>query len=254
MRRDAAIFVSYRFRTVTPLVGLLFTLTTFFYVSKLVRPEALGSQGRYFAFVVLGVITASLLTSALGSAQIIRTELMAGNFERIVVSPLGPVWGVIAVAAFPICYAITLSGITVGAATLLYGIPIHAGGIGPAVGVGLLGSLCLSCIGLLFVAGMLAFKSSLAVTWVVAGLSLIGGAYFPVRLFPGWIRWVADIQPFTPMVDLLRHFLIGIRMPEPLWLEWVKLIGFAAVLAPVAALLLWLAIDLSRRRGTLLEY
>lgn len=254
MRRDAAIFLSYRFRMLGQALGLLLTLTTFFYVSKLVKPQALGSQNRYFAFAMLGVITAGLLNSALGSAPIVRIELMTGNFERLLVSPAGPVWGVIAVAAFPICYGIAFSTTMVAIATVLYGIPIQTVGIAPAIGVGLLGALCFFCIGLLFVAGLLAFRSTFAVTWVVAGLSLLGGAYFPVRLFPFWLRWVSDVQPFTPMVNLLRHLLMGVQTPEPAWLELAKLAGFTAVLAPIAAGLLGLAIGMSRRRGTILEY
>jgi ABC-2 type transport system permease protein len=89
---------------------------------------------------------------------------------------------------------------------------------------------------------------------VVAGLSLLGGAYFPIRLFPGWIRWASDVQPFTPTVDLLRHLLIGTRPVEPVWLDLVKLAGFTAVLIPLAITALWLAINLSRRRGTILDF
>jgi ABC-type uncharacterized transport system permease subunit len=112
----------------------------------------------------------------------------------------------------------------------------------------------LACIGLFFVAGLLAFKSALGATWVIAGLSLLGGAYFPTRLFPSWIRWTSDVQPFTPTVDLLRHLLIRTRTLEPIWLELVKLVGFSILLTPVSVSAVWLAVHLSRRRGTIMEY
>ena len=114
--------------------------------------------------------------------------------------------------------------------------------------------MSLACIGLLFVSALVAFKSAVGSTWVIAGLSLVGGAYFPLRLLPGWIRWVSDVQPFTPTIDLLRHLLIGTKPMEPVWLEVVKLIGFAGVLMPVSATVLWLGVQLSRRRGTMLEF
>lgn len=254
MRRDLEIFLSYRTRLVSQVLGMLFTLTTFYYVAKLVRPGAVGPHGRYFAFVVVGVVTVAVLTSAVNIAQIVRMELMAGNFERAVISPMGPVWGVISIAAFPISYAVLLSAAMLALAAGVFGIPLNGGGVAPALGVALLGAVSLACIGLLFVAGLLAFKSAMGATWVVAGLSLLGGAYFPLRLFPDWVRWTAYAQPFTPAVDLLRHLLIGTPTQQSVVLELVRLAGFTVVLTPIAVAALWLAIGLSRRRGTLLEY
>ena len=212
------IFVSYRLRVVSQVVGMLFTLAIFFYIGKLIRPGAVGPHGEYFAYVVVGIVTTSVLTTA----QIVRMELMAGNFERILISPLGPVWGVISIAAFPILYATAFAGAMLSLAAPVFGVPLRVAEILPALGVGVLGAVSLGCIGLLLVGGLLAFKSALGATWVIAGLSLLGGAYFPLRLFPSWIRWTSDVQPFTPTVDLLRHLLIGTRTLEPVWLELVS--------------------------------
>ena len=254
MKRDASIFLTYRFRVPGQILAMFLTLTIFYYVGKLVRPGAIGPRGQYFAFVVVGIVTIVVLTSALNTAQLVRMELMAGNFERVVISPLGPVWGVISLIAFPVCYATVFSGAMLGLAAIVFGVPLDTVGIVPAIGVAVLGALSLACIGLLFVGALLAFKSAAGATWVIAGLSLLGGAYFPVRLFPGWIRWTSDVQPFSPTVDLLRHLLIGTRPLEPAWLELVKLVGFTAVLMPVSVVVLWLAVHLSRRRGTIMEY
>jgi ABC-2 type transport system permease protein len=254
MRRDAAIFVTYRLRVVGQAAGMLLTMATFYYVAKLIKPGAVGARDQYFAFAMLGILVTSILTSALTTAQVVRMELMAGNFERVLVSPMGPIWGVVAIAAFPVTYAIVFACAMLGVASAVFGIPIHVGGLLPGLGVALLGAASLAAIGLLFVAGLLAFKSSMGATWVIAGLSLLGGAYFPVRLFPGWIAWASEVQPFTPTVDLLRHLLVGTPTRQPVWLELVKLAGFTAALAPIALAALALAVRVSRRRGTILEY
>jgi ABC-2 type transport system permease protein len=254
IRRDAMIFVSYRFRIASQVIGMLFTLTIFFYIGKLVRPGAVGPHGAYFAYAVVGIVTTSVLTSALLSTEIVRMELMAGNFERILISPIGPVWGVVCVTAFPILYAVTFAGVMLALAAAVFGVPINVGEIAPALGVGILGAVSLGCIGLLFVGALIAFKSALGATFVVAGLSLLGGAYFPLRLFPGWIRWTSDVQPFTPTVDLLRHLLLGTPTIDPAWLEVAKLVGFTAVLLPISIGVLWLAVHFSRKRGTIMEY
>jgi ABC-2 type transport system permease protein len=254
VRRDAAIFVSYRFRVVTQVLGMLFSLATFYYIAKLVRPNAVGGGGHYYAFVVIGIVIMSVLTAALSTAQIVRMELVQGNFERLLISPLGPVGGVISVAVFPIAYALAFAVVMLMLAEAIFGLSLHAAGIPLALAVGAIGSVAFGSIGLLFVASLLAIKSPAGPNWVVAGLSLLGGAYFPTKLFPGWVRWISEVQPFTPAVDLLRHLLVGTPPTQPVWLDLVKLGGFTALLIPAAIGAVWLATNATRRRGTIMEY
>ena len=197
VRRDAAIFATYRLRIVTQAMTTMFTLTMFYYIAKLVRPDAVGGRGHYYAFVVVGTAIISVLTAALTTSNIVRMELVQGNFERIVVSPLGPVGGVVAVAAFPILYSIASSALMLGLAAAFFGVPFHAAAIPLALCVGVLGALALCSIGFFFTAGLLAYKSSMGTTWVIAALGLLGGAYFPAKLFPGWAptRWATLPRP-----------------------------------------------------------
>lgn len=196
----------------------------------------------------------AVLTSALNTSQVVRAELMAGNFERILISPLGPVGGVVAVAAFPIVYATLFAALMLTLAAGVFGVPVHPVGIPPALGVAMLGALAFAAIGLFFVAALFAYKSAMGVTWVIAALGILGGVYFPITLVPGWIRWVSEVQPFTPAVDLLRHLLVNTPSIQPVWLELLKLAGFTAVLMPASAAALWFAVNVSRRRGTIMEY
>ena len=87
-----------------------------------------------------------------------------------------------------------------------------------------------------------------------AGIALVSGLYFPIVLLPEWIQWVADVQPFTPAVDLLRHLLVGLPLREPAWTSILKLVGFAIVLLPLAAWAVSCAIRRARRTGTIIEY
>jgi ABC-2 type transport system permease protein len=254
VKRDAAIFTSYRFRILGQALAMLFTLTMFFYIAKLVRPDAIGPHGNYYAFAVVGIVIMAVLTSALSTCDLVRMELMQGNFERMLVSPLGPVGGVFAVAAFPILYSTLFACAMLTLAVGIFGVPLHPTGIPLALVAAAFGAVAFACIGLLFVAALLAFKSSIGATWLIAAVSLLGGAYFPVKLFPEWLRWTSDVQPLTPVVDLLRHLLVGTRLIHPAWLELLKLGAFTAVLIPVSTAVLWFAVGWSRRRGTIIEY
>jgi ABC-2 type transport system permease protein len=118
-----------------------------------------------------------------------------------------------------------------------------------------LGTLAFSCFGVALIGTVLVMKHAIAGTnWIVAGISLIAGLYFPVTLLPDWIEWMSQVQPFTPTVDLLRNVLVGTPLTDPAWISVLKVAGFAAVLMPVSVWLLRVMVRASRRRATILEY
>jgi ABC-2 type transport system permease protein len=254
VRRDMRIFLSYRFRWVTRIVGTLLSLITFYYVSKLARADAVGNHASYFAFLLVGIVALPVLTGAMTIAQFVRQELVAGNFERFLVSPTGPVVGILAMLLFPLAFALLLAVITMALGIVLFGVHVHLGSIPLTLAVMTLGCIAFASIGLLFVAALIAFKSSAGVTWVIAGLGLVGGVYFPLSLFPGWIRWAGNVQPLTPTIELLRHLLVGTPLVHAAWVDWLKLAGFAAALLPLSTYVLSRSLKLSRGQGTIMEY
>src|SRR3954462_11176844 len=94
VRRDALMFLSYRTVVFTQILALLFNLTLFYFISRMVRVESLGSSDAYFAFVVVGLVIMQVLVATLGTPPgTVRQELVAGPLERFVVSPFGAVNG-----------------------------------------------------------------------------------------------------------------------------------------------------------------
>jgi ABC-2 type transport system permease protein len=107
----------------------------------------------------------------------------------------------------------------------------------------------------MLLATVLVAKQVLAgTTFIVAGIALIAGLYFPVTLLPDWIQWASDVQPFTPAVDLFRWALVGRPLQDSALLDVLRIIGFAAVLLPLAVLLLRAAVRFAQGRGTIIEY
>lgn len=255
LRRDAMIFASYRLRVLAQLLSLVFSLTLFHFLSKLVGARAFRTPEDYYAFAVIGLVILAVLNSTLaGPPSLVRQELVAGTFERLAVSPFGPVGSLLAMLLWPFCFAVVTGAAMLGFAAAAFG--LHVSGNAPlAIPLGALGALSFLPFGVLLLAGVLLFKQTAsATTWVIAGVSLVGGLYFPVSLLPGWVRWASDVQPFTPATDLLRHVLVGTPLHQAAWLDAARLVGFAVVLLPVAIWLLGRAIDAGRRRGTLMEY
>ncbi len=255
-RRDLAIFTSYPFSWVTPILTGIFTVTLFHYISRLVRADSVGSPDDYFAFVVVGLVILGILTSTLGTPQAtLRQELVAGTFERMVLSPMGPVGGVMAMLIFPFVYALVLGLLMLAFAAAVFGLPIEWPTLPLGIAGASLGALAFAPFGLLLAAMVLVFKRATAgATFVIAGISLVAGIYFPVTLLPDSVEWTSEVQPFTPAVDLLRHLFVGAELKDSAWLDVGKLVGFTLVLLPAAAWVLAQAVELSRRRGTIIEY
>jgi ABC-2 type transport system permease protein len=255
-RRDAQLFWSYRLRAVSQTFALLFSLTVFFYVSKLVRVAPFTSPGAYFAWVAVGLVILTVLTATLTAVPLaVRQELVAGTFERFVVSPTGAAAGVAAMLLFPLASSVVLGGTQLLIATIVFGLDLHWSTAFLAFPVGVLAALAFAPFALGMAAAVVVVKQiSGGVTFITTGLAFLGGFFFPVALLPGWIRWASEVQPFTPALELLRHLLVGTPMTQPALTSLARIAAFAVVGIPVGAFLLVRAVRTARARGTLIEY
>ncbi len=256
LRRDTTLFVSYRLRFFTQVLGTFFSMTLFYYVSRLVRVEQFPSPDAYYAYVVVGLIILQVLNSTLASPPgAVRSELLSGTFERILLSPFGPLPGLVSLLIFPCLLALMIGAVMVAFAALVFGLDLQWTTAWLAFPLGILGAMAFAPFGMLLLAVVLVSKQApTGTTWIVAAISLIAGLYFPVTLLPDWIEWASEVQPFTPAVELLRNVLVGTPMSDPLWLALAKLVGFSTVLWPGAIWVANRAIAAGQRRGTIIEY
>jgi ABC-2 type transport system permease protein len=254
--RDWRITISYRARFFTHLLSVFFSLTLFHFIAELVRARSFHGAQAYFGFVVIGLISLQVLNSTLQiPPSTLRGELVAGTFERFALSPTGGVRGLAATLVFPFLYALVSGLAMLLFAGLVFGVRLDWASLPLVVPVGILGALGFAPFGVLFLAVVLVTKQAVSgATFLIAGISLIAGLYFPVALLPAWMRWLSKVQPFTPSVDLLRRVMVGARLHEAASVEVLKVAGFALILLPASLWVLKLAMGASRRRGTLLEY
>ena len=256
LRRDLQLMLSYRFRVVTQILTTIFTLTLFYYISRLVNVQSFASPDDYYAFAVIGIITLQIINSTLlAPPMMLRQELVAGTFERLAVSPFGPLYGTVSMVLFPLVQTLVVVFAMLVFAAAVFGLQLEWPSAIGAIPVGALAAVAFIPFGLAVLAVVIVVKqAAAAANWVIAAMSLVAGLYFPVALLPGWLQWMSDVQPFTPAADLLRHLLVGIPLTDPLWLDLLRLALFPLVLIPVAVWLLGRALDVSRRRGTMIEY
>jgi len=255
-RRDLTIFLSYRTRALSVSLAGIVGITIFYYVSRLVRTSVIGSPDDYYGYVTVGLVVLGIVAAALGGpSATLRQEMLTGTFERLVVSPLGALLAVVAMAAFPVALA-TFSGlVTYGFAVVVFGLPVAWATIGLAVPVGALGVLAFLPFGLALAAATVVTKQAQAAAGlVVTVIALVAGVYFPPSLLPGWIEWLSKVQPLTPLLELMREVVVGGGPDGGGPTDALRLLAFAAVALPLSALLLRRAILAGRRRGTIVEY
>lgn len=256
VRRDFLIFKSYPMRFLSQALAVFFSVSLFYYVSRLVQVPQFGASDNYFAFVVVGLVTLEVLTSTLSLTPLgVRSELVAGTFERLATSPFGPVAGVVAMMAFPTLLALAGSTVTLLIATLVFGLSLHWPEALLALPTAMIGALAFVPFAMLLSAAVLVVKQAgTGAVFIVSALSIAGGAMFPVTLLPGWLQWVSYVQPLTPALELMRWELVGTPFDGSKLAALARLVGFAVLLVPVGLAALRTAVRTCRRRGTLMEY
>jgi ABC-type multidrug transport system permease subunit len=242
IRRDFHIFISYRTRLASQILTSVFSLTLFYYVSRLVHVDSFTGPDQYFGFVVVGIALVGVLYSCFAVSETIRQELVAGTFERLLLSPFGGVRGAVATSIFPLVYSFLLASITLGLGAAIFGLQLHWSTVPLALPTLVLALLAFLPFGLFFSALTIATKQANV------------GLYFPIALLPGWAQLAAEVQPFTPATELLRHLLVDTPMETSVGLALAKIVVFVEVLVPASLYALYRAIRLGQRRGTIIEY
>lgn len=255
-KRDLLIFLSYRARLLGQLAGIMLTVTLFHYVSRLVDTPRFPSAEDYYAFALVGILfLRALVFSFTGLSQAMRQELVAGTFERMVTSPLGGRLGIVAMTAFPVALSLLIGMVTFAFAVVVFDVSVAWSTVPLALPAALLASLTVAPFSIAIAAAVILFKQAQAAArFFVIGITAVSGFLFPVALLPGWIRWTSDVQPFTPLVELFRHLLIGTPLEDPVTTTLIKVVAFIVVLLPLSVYALHTAIEIGRRRATLIEY
>jgi ABC-2 type transport system permease protein len=259
LRRDLTIARSYRLSFVLEAIAVIAGLAIFSGVGQVADGASIardsGVQGGYFAFASVGIAVSGMLSVCCSAfAQRVREDQTTGAFEAMLASPVSPRLLVVAGAAYELLKALGLAVLTMVFAVAIFGVRLHVGG-GAAVAllVGLPGLLLLlAAVGVVVAAvGVVSKDPGPLVGLATAGVSLLGGAYFPVSALPGALEAIARVLPVTWGLDALRAGLLGGDV-DVLACCALVVIGVASL--PVALWLFERAVDVARRRGSLAEY
>ncbi|RFS83816.1 ABC transporter permease [Actinomadura spongiicola] len=231
VRRQLKRLVRYPSMTVQLILTPVVILVVFVYVFGGALGDGLGGgRGAYIDYVVPGVLLMAVATAATGTAVMVATDMTEGVIARF--------------RTMRISRASVLTGHVVGAVVQqLLGM---AAVIGVALAMGFDPNA--TAVEWLAAAGLLTLFV-IAVTWLSVALGMrsstpeaasnapmplillpfLGSGFVPTDSMPTVLRWFAEYQPFTPVMETVRGLLLGTPIGNSAAIATAWCIGIAAV-------------------------
>jgi ABC-2 type transport system permease protein len=260
IRRDFYIESSYKTKFVMDIVQSLLPLLFFFFLSDLIsvqKSAALSRYGgHYFAFAVVGFAFARYfdLTQRMFSESI-RNAQMTGCLDAMLSSQTGCVTIVLMSALYGLISGAVQLAILLGIGRVAFGVDFSRMNIPGTLVVFVLSIMIFLAIGVLSATAVVWLKQGDPISWVMGGFaSMLGGAYFPIDIMPGWMQKVSLAIPIRYTLDGLRLTILqgySVFMVAKLLLT---LSAIAAILLPVSLALFAAVVRQCRREGTLMQY
>ena len=193
---------------------------------------ALDADGGYVDYVVPGII---LLCAGFGSAGIavdVANDMETGIIDRFRTMPIRS-WAVLTGHVVASLARNLFATVVVIGVALAVGFRPDATPLEWLAAFGLI-ALYILAITYLFAAIGLAANSAEAAngyTFILMFLPYLSSAFVPVDTLPVWLRWIAENQPITPIIESIRSLLLG---SDPgtaplLALGWTTLILVVAI-------------------------
>ncbi|MFE8944431.1 ABC transporter permease [Streptomyces sp. NPDC007856] len=194
----------------TPVILLLLFVYVFGDVMSAGINGGHANRADYVAYLVPGILFLTVAMTSLGTAVSVCTDMTEGIMARF--------------RTMAISRASVLIGHVIGSVIKTLMALVLVLGIGLAIGF----RPNATPVEWLAAAGLMALVS-LALTWIAVGMGLVSpnpegasnigtplvmlpflsSAFVPVNAMPGWFRWFAEYQPFSPFIETLRGLLLG---------------------------------------------
>lgn len=256
LRRDLLIQVSYRLvLALDVFVGVL-DVIVYYFISETfegVTTASLGGAPSYFAFALVGIaVTVVIQAAAVGIGTTVREEQLTGTLEALVAQPLRTTELAAGLCGLPFFFSTLRVAIYLLLGALAFGLDLSdTSWIGFFVML-VTTAISMSTIGIGTAALVLVIKRGNALSsLVIFGMSLAGGAFFPVSVLPDWLEAVGKAVPPRFAFDGFRDALYqGSGWAS----DAVVLAAFSVVALPVAVWLFGRGLLYARRSGTLAQY
>lgn len=257
--RDFRIAASYQLNFLLTSINSFLILFLFFFINKLVVPSHSGITmygENYFSYVLIGYAFFEyfqlLLNTFSGS---IRNEQITGSFEAILSSQTSPYTSIILSSFYSIIISLLQLFFIFAAGIVFFDFPIHNINIISSIVIFFLSIILFVSFGIFSAAFVIVLKKGDPISWVISGSNFIlGGAFFPVSVMPGFMQSIAKIMPAKYILDALRLTILKNYSLDMVSRQATILLIISVVLFPVSLQILSMAIKKAKKDGTLSQY
>jgi ABC-2 type transport system permease protein len=218
-------------RSVQPLLWL------FIFGTALSHSHAL-TEGRvdYRAYLAPGVMAQAAMFIAIFFGLAVIWERDVGQLQRLLATPLPRTAIVLGKAAGAGVRAL-VQAIVLLVVLAIAGISLKwsVQGVLGALMMLVLGTGAFACMSMLIAAAVKERERFMGIgQLVMMPLFFASSALYPLSIMPGWLRVIAHVNPLTYEVQGLRQMLVGVGGGGVLWLDFLVVIAFFAIMLAAA--------------------
>ena len=164
----------------------------------------------YLAYVTPGILLFTVVGAAQGTAismAMDKTEGIIDRFRTMAIARASVLTGHVMGAVIQTLLAVAI--VTIVAVAIGF-----RPGTGPVAWVAALGLLTLTAVAVSWLCVALGMAPESVETasnlpMLLTILVFLSSSFVPTASMPGALRWFADVQPFTPIIETLRGLLVG---------------------------------------------
>ncbi|HLJ04616.1 MAG TPA: ABC transporter permease [Solirubrobacteraceae bacterium] len=190
----------------------------------------------YRAYLAPGVMAQAALFIAIFFGLAVIWERDVGQLQRLLATAL-PRSAIVLGKAVGACVRALVQALLLLIVLAVTGIPVRwtAGGVIGTLAMLMLGTGAFACMSMLLAAAVKERERFMGIgQLVMMPLFFASSALYPLSIMPSGLRVIARINPLTYEVQGLRQMLVGVGGRGELWLDFLVVIAFFALMLAAA--------------------
>ncbi|TMQ90696.1 ABC transporter permease [Actinomadura soli] len=167
------------------------------------------AEGDYIGYVAPGIILMAIASGCMTTSVSVSLDMTEGIVDRFRTMAIARVSLLTGHVAGSMIQTLISTAVVIGVAVAL-GFRTHGGVLDWLAAIGLLVLLTFALTWVAVALGLLAKNPEGASNspLIIQFLPFLGSAIVPPESMPGGVRWFAEYQPFTPIIETVRGLLV----------------------------------------------
>jgi ABC-2 type transport system permease protein len=186
----------------------------------------------YRAYLAPGVMAQAAMFIAIFFGLAVIWERDVGQLQRLLATPL-PRTSIVLGKAAGACVRALVQALLLLTVLAVAGIAVRwsVTGVLGTLAMLMIGTAAFACMSMLLAAAVKERERFMGIgQLIMMPLFFASSALYPLSVMPGWLRVVARVNPLTYEVQGLRQMLVGVGGAGEVWLDFLVVTGFFAVM------------------------